>query len=148
MVRWLAIAILVLLAGLVFVFATTPGGRLIALTLNRLGSSPAQNIEIDRIEGLLSGSTRIGHVLLSVADGEPWLLLKGIRIDWSPLALLSAGLAIDDLTIDAVELARLPQGADSQSDGGPLVLPLAFDVKRFTAPDILVGEPVAGRIAR
>ncbi|MBU2484983.1 MAG: hypothetical protein KKG78_07835, partial [Alphaproteobacteria bacterium] len=47
-----------------------------------------------------------------------------------------------------VELARLPQGADSQSDGGPLVLPLAFDVKRFTAPDILVGEPVAGRIAR
>ena len=147
-VRWLAIAILVLLAGLVFVFATTPGGRLIALTLNRLGSSPAQNIEIDRIEGLLSGSTRIGHVLLSVADGEPWLLLKGIRIDWSPLALLSAGLAIDDLTIDAVELARLPQGADSQSDGGPLVLPLAFDVKRFTAPDILVGEPVAGRIAR
>lgn len=147
-VRWLAIAILVLLAGLVFVFATTPGGRLIALTLNRLGSSPAQGIEIDRIEGLLSGSTRIGHVLLSDADGEPWLLLKGIQIDWSPLALLSAGLAIDDLTIDAVELARLPQGADSQSDGGPLVLPLAFDIKRFTAPDILVGEPVAGRIAR
>lgn len=147
-IRWLAIAILVLLAGLLFVFATTPGGRLIALTLNRLGSSPAQNVEIDRIEGLLSGSTRIGHVLLSDAGGEPWLLLKGIRIDWSPLALLSAGLAIDDLTIDAVELARLPQGSDSQSDGGPLVLPLAFDIKRFTAPDILVGEPVAGRLAR
>ena len=147
-IRWLAIAILVLLAALIFVFATTPGGRLIALTLNRLGSSPAQSVEIDRIEGLLSGSTRIGHVLLSDADGEPWLLLKGIQIDWSPLALLSAGLAIDDLTIDAVELARLPQGSDSQSDGGPLVLPLAFDIKRFTAPDILVGEPVAGRLAR
>lgn len=147
-IRWLAIAILVLLAALVFVFATTPGGRLIALTLNRLGSSPAQGVEIDRIEGLLSGSTRIGHVLLSDADGEPWLLLKGIQIDWSPLALLSAGLAIDDLTIDRVELARLPQGSESQSDGQPLVLPLAFDIKRFTAPDILVGEPVAGRIAR
>lgn len=147
-VRWLAIAILLVLGLLVFVFATTPGGRLIALTLNRLGSSPAQSVEIDRIEGLLSGSTRIGHVLLSDADGEPWLLLKGIRIDWSPLALLSAGLAIDDLTIDAVELARLPQGSEGQSDGQPLVLPLAFDIKRFTAPDILVGEPVAGRIAR
>jgi translocation and assembly module TamB len=104
--RWLAIVILVLLAGLIFIFATSPGGRMIALTLNRLGSGPGQSVEIDRIEGLLSGSTRIGHVLLSDADGEPWLLLKGIRIDWSPLALLNAGLAVDDLTIEAVELAQ------------------------------------------
>ncbi|MEM5492184.1 translocation/assembly module TamB domain-containing protein [Hoeflea sp. AS16] len=147
-VRWLSIVLLVLLAAVVLVFTTAPGGKLIALTLNRLGSGPSQSVEIDRITGLLSGSTRIGHVLLRDADGEPWLLLKGIRIDWSPLALLSAGLAIDDLSIDAVELARLPQGSDDQSDGGPFVLPLAFDIKRFTAPDILVGEPVAGRVAR
>jgi translocation and assembly module TamB len=146
--RWLAIVILVLLAGLIFIFATSPGGRMIALTLNRLGSGPGQSVEIDRIEGLLSGSTRIGHVLLSDADGEPWLLLKGIRIDWSPLALLNAGLAVDDLTIEAVELAQLPESGESQSDGAPLQLPLAFDIKRFTAPDILVGEPVAGRVAR
>ena len=146
--RWLAIALLVVLAGVVLVFTTTPGGWLIALTLNRLGSSPSQSVEIDRIDGLLSGSTRIGHVLLSDAKGEPWLLLKGIQIDWSPLALLSAGLAIDDLTIDAVELARLPESADSQSEGGPFTLPLAFNIKRFSAPDILLGEPVAGRVAR
>lgn len=146
--RWLAIALLVLLAGVVVVFTTTPGGWLIALTLNRLGSSPSQSVEIDRIDGLLSGSTRIGHVLLSDAEGEPWLLLKGIQIDWSPLALLSSGLAIDDLTIDAVELARLPESAESQSEGGQLTLPLAFDIKRFSAPDILLGEPVAGRVAR
>jgi len=146
--RWFAIALLVLLAGIVLVFTTTPGGWLIALTLNRLGSSAAQSVEIDRIDGLLSGSTRIGHVLLSDADGEPWLLLKGIQIDWSPLALLKAGLAIDDLSVESVELARLPQSSESQSDSGPLVLPLAFDIKRFSAPDILVGEPVAGRVAR
>ncbi|WP_417413216.1 translocation/assembly module TamB domain-containing protein [Hoeflea sp.] len=146
--RWLAIALLAVLAFVVLVLTTTPGGWLIALTLNRLGSSPEQSVEIDRIEGLLSGSTRIGHVLLSDAKGEPWLLLKGIQIDWSPLALLSAGLAIDDLTIDAVELARLPESSGSQSEGGPFVLPLAFDIKRFTVPDILLGEPVAGRLAR
>jgi len=147
-VSWFSIVVLFLLAAVVLVFTTTPGGRMIALTLNRLGSSPAQSVEIDRITGLLSGSTRIGHVLLSDADGEPWLLLKGIQIDWSPLALLSAGLAIDDLTVDFVELARLPKGSESQSDGGAFVLPLAFEIKRFSAPDILVGEPVAGRIAR
>ena len=146
--RWLAIAFLVVLACVVLVFTTTPGGWLIALTLNRLGTSAAQSVEIDRIDGLLSGSTRIGHVLLSDAKGEPWLLLKGIQIDWSPLALLSAGLAIDDLTIDAVELARLPESSESQSEGSPLVLPLAFNIKRFSVPDILLGEPVAGRLAR
>ncbi|WP_339758967.1 translocation/assembly module TamB domain-containing protein [uncultured Hoeflea sp.] len=146
--RWLAIALLAVLALVVLVFTTTPGGWLIALTLNRLGSSPEQSVEIDRIDGLLSGSTRIGHVLLSDAKGEPWLLLKGIQIDWSPLALLSAGLAIDDLTIDAVELARLPESSGSQSEGGTFVLPLAFDIKRISIPDILLGEPVAGRLAR
>ncbi|WP_340161278.1 translocation/assembly module TamB domain-containing protein [uncultured Hoeflea sp.] len=146
--RWLAIGLLVLLAGVVLVFTTTPGGWLIALTLNRLGSSPAQSVEIDRIDGLLSGSTRIGHIMLSDAEGEPWLLLKGIQIDWTPLALLSSGLAIDDLTIETVELAKLPEGDESETEGAPFQLPLAFDIKRFTAPDILLGEPVAGRLAR
>ena len=147
-VRWMAVIVLVLLAGALLVFLTTPGGRILALTMNRLGSSPGQSIEIDRINGLLSGRTRIGHVLLSDGEGEPWLLLKGIQIDWSPLALLSAGLDINDLSIDSVELARLPQRAADDSESGPLVLPLAFDIKRFSAPDILVGEPVAGRVAR
>ncbi|MCY0095298.1 translocation/assembly module TamB domain-containing protein [Hoeflea ulvae] len=146
--RWFAIGVLVLLAAGLLVFLTTPGGRLIALTLNRLGSTPAQSVEIDRIEGLVSGTTRIGHVMLSDASGEPWLLIKDIRIDWSPLALLSATLAIDDITIDRVELARLPEAAESEDESGALVLPPAFDIKRFTANDILVGEPVAGRVAQ
>ena len=146
--RWLAILILVIVALLVVVFATTPGGRMIALTLNRLGSSPGQSVEIDRIDGLWSGSTRIGHVMLTDATGEPWLLLKGIQIDWSPLALLSAAFEVDSLTIDRVELARLPAPGEDPAEGGAVTLPLAFDIKRFEAADILVGEPVAGRIAR
>ena len=147
-ISWLAVLVLIVLAVVVLIFSTTPGGRMIALSLNRLGSGPSQNIEIDRIDGLLSGSTRIGHVLLSDASGEPWLLLKGITIEWSPLALLSAGLAVDDFTIERVELARLPQADDSGSESSALVLPLAFDIKRFSAMDIVVGEPVAGRVAR
>jgi hypothetical protein len=70
-VRWLAIAILVVLATVLLVFTTAPGGRLIALALNRLGSTAVQSVEIDRISGLLSGSTRIGHVLLSAGDRRP-----------------------------------------------------------------------------
>ncbi|KGF71329.1 hypothetical protein LL06_00620 [Hoeflea sp. BAL378] len=146
--RWIAILILVVIALLVVVFATTPGGRMIALTLNRLGSSPGQSVEIDRIDGLLSGSTRIGHVMLTDAAGEPWLLLKGIHIDWSPLALVSAAFEVDSLTIDRVELARLPAPGEDPAEGGAVMLPLAFDIKRFEAADIVVGEPVAGRIAR
>ena len=145
---WFAIPFLVVLGCLLLLFLTTPGGRLIALTLNRLGSSPSQSVEIDRIDGLWSGTTQIGHVLLSDGSGEPWLLIKGIRIDWSPLALLSGGLEIDSLDIERVELARLPEASDDASEGGPIVLPLAFDIRQFSAPDILLGEPVAGRVAR
>ena len=146
--RLLAIVVLVLLIAAAAILMTTPGGRLIALTVNRLGSTPGQSIEIERIEGLLSGTTRIGHVMLSDASGQPWLLLKGIEVDWSPLALLSAAFSVDDFTIERVELARLPQAAETQPEGGVFVLPLAFDIKRFSADDIVVGAPVAGRVAR
>jgi len=146
--RWIAILVLVALVGVIIILVTTPGGRMLATTINRLGSGPSQSIEIDRIDGLLSGTTRIGHVILSDASGEPWLLLKGITIDWSPLALLSSTLDIEALTIDRVELARLPQGAEDADESGALVLPVAFDIKRFSAMDIVVGAPVAGRVAR
>ncbi|WP_412049111.1 translocation/assembly module TamB domain-containing protein [Hoeflea sp. Naph1] len=147
--RWFIILILVIVAFVILLVSTAPGGRLIALTLNRLGSGADQSVEIDRIDGLLSGSTSIGHVLVKDAAGEPWLLIKGIKIDWSPLALLSSGLAIDDLSIERVELARLPEPAEKQSESSSeLVLPLALDIKRLSAPDILLGEPVAGRVAR
>ncbi|EDQ33390.1 hypothetical protein HPDFL43_09147 [Hoeflea phototrophica DFL-43] len=147
--RWFVILLLVIAGLAVLILTTSPGGRLIALTLNRLGSGPGQSVEIDRIEGLLSGSTRIGHVLVSDASGEPWLLIKGISIDWSPFALVSSDLAVDDLRIERVELARLPDAGDEAgTSGGGLQLPLAVDIKRFSADDILLGEPVAGRVAR
>ncbi|MBC7283925.1 translocation/assembly module TamB domain-containing protein [Hoeflea sp.] len=146
--RWIAILLLVALVGVIIILVTTPGGRMLATTINRLGSGPSQSIEIDRIDGLLSGTTRIGHVILSDASGEPWLLLKGITVEWSPLALLSSTLDIEALTVDRVELARLPQGAEDADEGGALVLPVAFDIKRFAAMDIVVGAPVAGTVAR
>ncbi|WP_422370294.1 translocation/assembly module TamB domain-containing protein [Hoeflea sp.] len=150
LLRWVVVFCLLVSALAVFLVATTPGGRLIALTLNRLGSGAERSVEIDRIEGLLSGSTRIGHVLVTDGSGEPWLLIKGIEIDWSPLALISAGLAIDDLRVERIEFARPPETSDAaeESEGGGFQLPLAVNVKRFTAPDILLGEAVAGRVAR
>ncbi|OCW58661.1 hypothetical protein AWJ14_00030 [Hoeflea olei] len=146
--RLFAILILAVIAGLVIVFVTTPGGRLIAITLNRLGSGPAQTVEIDRVDGLFSGSTRIGHVMLSDGTGEPWLLLKGIKIDWSPFALVNAAFDADSVSIDRVELARLPEAGEDASESGAVSLPVAFDIRRIVAGDIVLGEPVAGRVAR
>ncbi|MEQ8479107.1 MAG: translocation/assembly module TamB domain-containing protein [Hoeflea sp.] len=149
LLRWFVIFCLLVSALALFLVATAPGGRLIALTLNRLGSGPERSVEIDRIEGLLSGSTRIGHVLVRDGSGEPWLLVRGINIDWSPLALISSGLAIDNLRIDRIEFARPPAAPEAAGESGSgFQLPLAVSVKRFTAPDILLGEEVAGRVAR
>ncbi|WP_420409585.1 translocation/assembly module TamB domain-containing protein [Hoeflea sp.] len=149
LLRWFVIFCLLATASAVFLVATAPGGRLIALTLNRLGSGPERTVEIDRIDGLLSGSTRIGHVLVKDGTGEPWLLIRGIEVDWSPLALMSAGLAIDDLRIERIEFARPPEASEASGEGGGgFQLPLAVNVKRFSAPDILLGEAVAGRVAR
>lgn len=144
------LAIVIVLAGaVIFTLATAPGGRLIALVVNRFGSSALTQIEVDNVRGLVSGNTRIGHVLVSDGEGEPWLLLSGVEIDWSPFAVFTAGLAVDRLSVARVELAGLPEGGGEESEtDGAFALPLNIDIKDITLPEILVGEAIAGRVAR
>ncbi len=147
-IQALLAVVIVLVAGVIFLLATIPGGRMVALLANRLGTSATLLLEIDHVSGLLSGKTRVGHVLIKDPEGEPWLLLKGVEIDWSPLALFSSGLAIDRLSVERVELARLPAADPDAGKSGAFTLPLTIDVKQFVLPDILLGEEIAGRVSR
>ncbi|MBW3098895.1 translocation/assembly module TamB domain-containing protein [Pseudohoeflea coraliihabitans] len=149
MIGTLALVIL-LVAAVIFLFATVPGGRVVALIVNRLGSSAIQSVEVDSITGLVSGQTRLGHLTIADADGDPWLLLRGIELDWAPFAIFSAGLDIERLHIDEVEILRRPDAVADNSDptGGALTLPLNIDIATLDLPDVLLGKALAGSEAR
>lgn len=145
------VAILVLLVAVaIFLIATVPGGRMLALIVNRMGTNAVQGLEITDLSGITSGDTRIGELTLSDDKGERWLVLKGVAIDWSPMALFSSGLAIDALRIEHVELAKLPENEPpaNPATSSAFTLPLNINIKQLSLPDILLGEKVAGRAAR
>lgn len=143
-------ALVILLIGVViFLVGTVPGGRMIALIVNRMGSNEVQSVDLAGVTGLISGDTRIEYLVIGDGEGNPWLRLDGIVVDWSPFALFSSGLAIDRLHVDHVEVARLPEGGKQESESpGALNLPINVAIEDFDLPDILIGEEVAGVEAR
>jgi len=146
----LLLSLLVLTAVIIVILTTTPGARLIALLANRLGSSEIRSIEIDSVGGLLGGNTRIGHLLINDADGDPWLLLKEIEIDWSPTAILTFGLDVERARVGNIEFARLPEAdkSDENEIAAAFKLPLDIQIQQLELPDILVGEDIAGVVGR
>jgi len=145
----LAALVIVLIAVVIFLVATVPGGRMIALIVNRLGSNEVQSVDLAGVTGLISGDTRVEYLVIGDGEGNPWLRLDGIEIDWSPFALFSSGLAIDRLHVEHVNVARLPKGGEEESESsGALNLPLNVNIEDFDLPDILIGEEIAGVEAR
>ncbi len=145
----LAALVIILIAAVIFLVATVPGGRMIALIVNRLGSNEVQSVDLAGVTGLISGDTRVEYLVIGDGEGNPWLRLDGIEVDWSPFALFSSGLAIDRLHVDHVNMIRLPKAGDKESESsGALNLPVNVAIEEFDLPDILVGEEVAGVEAR
>ena len=73
-----------------------------------------------RAEGLAIGwGLDLSARRIALADaGGDWLTLRDLRLDWSPMALLSGRVVIRALTARTVTLARLPAGGGGSS-GGP-----------------------------
>lgn len=145
------VVLILLLAAVIFLVATAPGGRLIALVINRLGSNEIRSVDVEGLTGLITGDTRLGHLIIADAEGKPWLTLRGIELDWSPLAVLSSGLDIERLHVDEIYLAQLPEGGPEEQTAetatGTFKLPLNIAIDNLDLPDISLGEAVVGTAA-
>ncbi|MEQ1940452.1 translocation/assembly module TamB domain-containing protein [Mesorhizobium sp. CN5-321] len=149
--RYFLYALVVVLAaavGALVVLTTTERGRdNLAGMISTLASSDDSKVTIAKIDGIWSGRLRVGSVTL--ADGQgPWLALRDVAVDWSPLALLSKTFRADRVAVQRIEMARLPQSSGKTdagaSSGGGSGLPVSVDVKQIDLPDIALGEDLAG----
>ena len=147
--RVLAIALLVvvaLLAGALGVFTLTSKGREnLAGLISTVASTEDQKIRLSGLNGIWSGNLTLDNLVIEDREGA-WLALRGVSVDWSPLALLTRTFRADRIAADRIEVARLPkpgtQPAKPSSSG--LSLPVALDIRQIDLPEIALGEALAG----
>ncbi|MGI9420031.1 MAG: translocation/assembly module TamB domain-containing protein [Geminicoccaceae bacterium] len=157
MVRWLLLALgllLIVVIGAVGFLQTGPGKRLLADQLSTRLSTPESGINIAEIEGWIPLDMRIGRLELADRDGT-WLTAEDIALEWSPSALVSARIRIDEIRAGHVELLRPPKTDDAPEpvSDEPFRLPELpkslppITVERLALPDIKLGESVLGEPA-
>lgn len=147
--RFLRIAVLVVLAlaiGAAAVLTLTAKGREnLAGLISSVASSDDRKIKLSGLSGIWSGNLRLDNVVIEDKEGA-WLALRGVSVDWSPLALLSFTFRADRIAAERIEAARLPRPGTQQakSESGGFALPVALDIRQVDLPEIALGEELAG----
>ncbi|MFB9947861.1 translocation/assembly module TamB domain-containing protein [Rhizobium puerariae] len=146
------VAILFVMAlGVVLFVALTPvGGRVAAERISAIVSTPDRTITFSRPEGLLTGDLRIDALTLSDEAG-PYAQIGGIKVDWSPAALVGGIFRAEHISAETVNLIRPPRPsrnppasqATSGSSGSPL--PVGIRVAQIDLPDINLAQALSGR---
>lgn len=133
--------------GALLVLTTTERGRdNLAGFISDMASSDASKVKIGGIDGIWSGNLTVDHVVLEDGQG-PWLVLREIAVDWSPLALLSRRFSAERVALGRIEVARLPvsdPNAPPKNNSGTTSLPLSIDIDSIELPQIALGEALAG----
>lgn len=149
-IRILLYTVLVLLvfaASVTAVLTLTERGREnLAGLISDFASSPDQGVKVSGISGIWSGALKVDSVVLSDKDGA-WLVARGVAVDWSPLALVSARFDADRIAAERIEVARMPASGGGSSGGGSGSLPVSLAIRDLDFPDVRLGEALAGGVA-
>ena len=133
--------------GAVAVLTLTERGRdNLAGLISDFSSSPGRTVTLSGIDGIWSGHLTLQGLVLEDAGG-PWLVARGIEVDWSPLALFSATFRAERIFAERIELARLPESESGAKEDGAASLPLSLSLKQIDLPDIALGPEFAGGVA-
>ncbi len=146
------LGLVLLLIGAAFVLAQTgPGQRAIGAALERVLSGPGTRVEVAGLEGWVPFDLRLGK--LRVADPEGvWFEAGGLRLSWSPAALLRGRIEVAELSAEQIRLVRPPPTSPA-ANNEPFRLPelptwlppIALD--RLALPEIELGPEVLGEAA-
>lgn len=152
--KWLGVALLGVLAlfvVLLLAIQTPPGKAMLASLGSSLASTDGMRIEISGIGGFIPSDMSVDSVRLSDADG-PFAEVQGIHLSWSPLALLTGTLDIEDAGAALVAVMRMPELPPSpeaptseSGGGGSFMLPVR--IGRFALDEVDIAEPVLGHEA-
>lgn len=130
--------------GALIVLTTTERGREnLAGMISTMASSADSKVEVSGIAGIWSGALKVDHVVLEDSKG-PWLVLRDVAVDWSPLALLSKTFSAERVAAGRIEVARLPVAGTEKKNSGETTLPVSVNIKQIDLPEIALGQELAG----
>jgi translocation and assembly module TamB len=156
LMRWIlkaalaAVAILFVMAlGVVLFVALTPvGGDIAATRISALVSTPDRRVTFSRPEGLLTGDLRIDSLTLSDEMGA-YAQIGGIKVDWSPTALVGGVFRAEHVSADTVHFLRTPEPPKTtktqSTSGSGSPLPVGVRVAQIDLPDINLSQALSGR---
>lgn len=116
-----------------------------------LTSEPHRRVEIQGLEGDLPREIRIGRISIHDAEGL-WLSLDGLRVTWSPIALLHGEIHLPILHTEVIHLTRTPKPgpesgeSEAETDWTELKLP-PLRVDSLTLATVHLEQAVVGQKA-
>lgn len=120
---------------------------MLAGLVSRTLSTPATQVHIGAVDGVLSSDATVHDVSITDRDGV-WLTLDKARLVWRRTALLMGRLEIDRLEIGTLDIKRKPLPSDQPAaeSGQPTLpdLPVKVQVKAFDLRALVLGQPILG----
>lgn len=145
-----AIGVLIVVAACaIAIFGFTSfGARIVTEKVAEIISNRDMNVSIREPSGLLTGGLRAAQITVSDTRGV-FAEVKGLSVNWNPLALLGGTFHAKELGISSINVLRkpvrtLPSPPDSGEDGG-FKLPVKIDIDRIAVMEINLSEQLAGR---
>ncbi|MGY4420902.1 autotransporter translocation and assembly factor TamB [Bradyrhizobium sp. JR6.1] len=119
----------------------------LASLVSRTLSTPATQVHIGAVDGVLSSDATVRDVSITDKDGV-WLTLDKARLVWRRAALLMGRLEIDRLEIGTLDIKRkpLPSEQPAAASDQPILpeLPVKVQVKAFDLRALVLGQPILG----
>ncbi len=143
--RLFAITMLVVMALLACTLSvltlTSKGRENLAWLISTVASTNDQKIRLSGLNGIWSGNLTLDNLVIEDRKGT-WLALRGVSVDWSPLALLSFTFRADRIAATFTEIARTPQSSTKSTRliSSSFSLPVALDIRQIDLPEIMLGE--------
>jgi translocation and assembly module TamB len=149
----LGAAIVIAVIALALFGFTSFGARIITENVASALSNRDMTITVREPEGLLTGGLRAAEITLSDTRGT-FAEVRGIAIDWNPLALLTGTFHAKQVSVASIDVRRKPVRTlpnrpaapeEQEETGSGFKLPLKVDIDHIALPDISLAAPLTGR---
>ena len=135
----LAVVLVTLMAGALFL-SSPFGKRFVANQIAEVAPASGLRISVGRIEGDIYAKARLHDVLLSDPQGA-FLRIPEVELDWIPLAWLTSGLHVRELTARRATLERLPEFLPGDPDA-PILPDFDIRIGTFAIEDLTLASGV------
>ncbi|UZW54233.1 translocation/assembly module TamB domain-containing protein [Sphingobium sp. JS3065] len=141
----LAVALVVLTAGLLLFLNTQPGKTFLIRQIAALKLESGMAIEVGRIDGSIYSDMTIRNLVLRDPKGI-FAVSPEVHVVWNPFRYIDNHISVRLLESPLVVLARSPQFNITKTDPNAPILPdLDIDVDRLKIAKFLVARPVIGQ---